>query len=165
MYRLGYIEFKNLVLPGHWRIQNLILKRIFKTKVFPFFEAVLSAFSFKVCKKCYYDIITYFSQKGNMGIKTRRIFFFFNLMLISNPLNKFLTFITECKSFRPITILGWTFSTFYNGYELSIKFCVIYVFYKWVLESYFASISGLGKKSKLLYPTVHKLNRKKFISE
>ncbi len=84
-----------------------------------------------------------------------------NLMLISNPLKKlqqiscgksyqrksdrkmeFLTFITECKNFRPATFLGSFFYTFFNRFE-----------------SYFTSIfdlrgSILSKKTKSLHPTV-----------
>ncbi len=33
--------------------------------------------------------------------------------------------ITECNSFQPITILCTLFCTFLNGFELSIKFCVL----------------------------------------
>jgi hypothetical protein len=38
----------------------------------------------------------------------------------------FFTFITVSKSFRPIRYLGKFFCTFFNGFELDIKFCVLW---------------------------------------
>ncbi len=111
---------------------------------------------------------------------------------------KFLTIITECKSFRPIILCVNFLALFFNGFKLSIAFCVTHsgfsgkifllliqfllnlkpktderaqkneiVFYKWVLESHFTFISGLGdfvnKTSKSLYPTGHKPDSKRCV--
>ncbi len=49
MFALGCKDFKNLVLPGRWWLQNLILKHIYKKMFFHFFS--------------------HFLQNSNMGIK------------------------------------------------------------------------------------------------
>ncbi len=51
---LGYNDFNILVLAGLSWFKNLLLRHIYK-KSFPFFSAVSSAFTFKVCKMCQYD--------------------------------------------------------------------------------------------------------------
>jgi len=46
-YTLGYNNLNNLVLPGCWWLQNLILRHNYKKQ----FSAVLSAFALRICIK------------------------------------------------------------------------------------------------------------------
>ncbi len=77
-----------------------------------------------------------------------------NLMFISNPMKSgrkmgFFTFITLCKSFRPITFL-WTFLPFFNGFELSKKFCVWWYPHLIILYNVFLILAFLANfKAKI----------------
>jgi hypothetical protein len=44
----------------------------------------------------------------------------------------FFAFITVCKSFHLVTSIGGLFCTFFNGFEISIKFCVYDTFIKYL---------------------------------
>jgi hypothetical protein len=109
----GYKDLNNLFLPGRWWFQTLILRHIYIKKVFPFFWAVSSPFAVQVCKKCPYDPVkNFWFQKWNMGIKKRRIWFWFRICwkLMHKKMSTkkwqknwvFFTFITVCVSFRTV---------------------------------------------------------------
>jgi hypothetical protein len=140
-------SYNNLVLPGRWSWQNLILRPIYK-KSFPFFSAVLYVFAFKVCKNCSYDPIFFSSSKMQCGYKKTQ-----NLVLMHTVAEKsfeksyqqtrdrkteFLTCITVCKSFRLITFfVGCFFYTFFNGFKtphqmLRFKIPISTIFFKFI---------------------------------
>jgi hypothetical protein len=132
MYSRVYNYFTNLVPPGRWWLQNLILRHIYKKKFQPFrlrlhSKSVKSA---NMTKKNF--------ALGNMGIKKQ------SLMLISNTLKTLLKISWEksyqrksdrkmsfcfyywVQKFLAYNYFRWYFYTFFNGFKLSIKFFVYY---------------------------------------
>ncbi len=65
---IGYNDLNNLIVPGGGYFQNLILRHVYKN-VLSLFRAFLSAFGFKVTKRCTYDPKTFSSQTFKMGLK------------------------------------------------------------------------------------------------
>ncbi len=114
MCTIGYNYYNNLVLPGRWCLQNLILKHSHEKS---FFLVVSSAFGFKVVKvPIWWNNETVCFPKKQYGYQTNA------------------EFDAVCKSFRPTTFFRWIlffgklFSTYSNSalnfasYDTYIKF-------------------------------------------
>ena len=122
-------------------MQNWKLRHIYEI-CFLIFWAVFCAFGFKVWKKYKYDLknfFFFFNQKRCQ--KTQ------NFTLILNPLKKLLkkapkkvrskTSLTNMsiseKSAYFRHVFGAFFQTFFNGFEISVKFCVFWD-PKWIFD-------------------------------
>jgi hypothetical protein len=116
--QLGYNDFNNLVLPGHWWLQNLILRHIYKKK----FSLFLSRFCprLQILSKLLIWFIFFFKNAIRVSKKQ-------NLMGISNPLKKLLKthvkwqkngdfdfyYCVQWFSSYNVAFYGWTFLHFF----------------------------------------------------
>ncbi len=148
---IGCNDFNNLILPGCWWRQILILRHIYKIKyfLFPPFRPRLP--SNKVCKKCKYDFFN-FSQMQN-GYQKKE-----NFMLISNPLKKLQKYHSKNCYHWKIDRKNWVFDFYFRmqrvfGYAFLGFFWWFFAFYDThikFLKKYFAYIGTFANfKAKI----------------
>jgi hypothetical protein len=85
-------------------LSSILTKDTFIKQFFPFFSAVSSAFAFKICKICHYDIKRIFFQ-NKIGVSKKAEFWcWFRIRWKScKTFHAIFTFNTECKSFQHVT--------------------------------------------------------------
>ncbi len=140
-FTLGYNDFNNLVLPGRWRLQYVILRNIYKKSFFRLFQPFLTRLHSKVVKSAYMIKKSVFLKCNIFDVDFESVEKIAKILCEKSYQNvkEFLTFITECKSFLPF-IFWVIFCTFFNGWELFINFTFYDTHIKFLKKYFFVPI-------------------------
>ncbi len=148
-YIVGYNDFNNLVLPGRWWLQNLILRHICKKSFYVFFSRFVRDCIQSLSKVLIWSK-TFFCPKSNLGIKKHRIWCWFQVRWKSctkiNAKNyqqkvteKWMFFLSLLCAKPPITFCVNFFRTIFNGFKLGLAFCVLWYPYRIFIKEKFRS--------------------------